>query len=123
MRSEAWPEAENADELHDALVWLGFLTGAEVASNARWSGWLVELAAQKRAARFDAGGSTLWIAAERLPHFRALWPNLKTAPALAVPPSYDKPAWSRQTPLSRSCAAGWKDSAQSCQMNLHDASV
>src|SRR4029077_5126554 len=33
VRSEAWPEAENADELHDALVWLGFLTGAEVASN------------------------------------------------------------------------------------------
>ena len=31
VRSEAWPEAENADELHDALVWLGFLTGAEVA--------------------------------------------------------------------------------------------
>ena len=24
VRSEAWPEAENADELHDALVWLGF---------------------------------------------------------------------------------------------------
>ena len=99
MRSEAWPEAENADELHDALVWLGFLTSAEVASNPRWSGWLVELAAQKRAAHFDVGGSTLWIAAERLPHFRALWPKLKTAPALAVPPPYDKPAWSREDAL------------------------
>ena len=75
VRSEAWPEAENADELHDALVWLGFLTGAEVASDPRWSGWLVELAAQKRATHFDVGGSTLWIAAERLPHFRALWPK------------------------------------------------
>ena len=84
VRSEAWPEAENADELHDALVWLGVLTSAEVASNPRWSGWLVELAAQKRAAHFDVGGSTLWIAAERLPHFRALWPKLKTSPALAA---------------------------------------
>ena len=41
----------------------------------------------------------LWIAAERLPHFRALWPKLKPAPALAVPLSYDKPAWSREHAL------------------------
>ena len=26
VRDEIWPDAENADELHDALVWLGFLT-------------------------------------------------------------------------------------------------
>ena len=99
VRSEAWPEAENADELHDAMVWLGFLTSAEIASNPRWSDWLVELAAQKRATHFDVGGSTLWIAAERIPHFRALWPKLKTAPVLAVPPPYDKPAWSREDAL------------------------
>ena len=30
VRVEAWPDAANADELHDALVWLGFLTEAEV---------------------------------------------------------------------------------------------
>src|SRR5580700_8806928 len=92
VRFEAWPEAENADELHDALVWLGFLTDDEVQSDPRWSGWLAELAGQKRAARFDVasdvGSSTLWITAERLPQFRALWPELKTAPALTVPPPY-----------------------------------
>ncbi len=99
VRSEAWPVAENADELHDALVWLGFLTGAEVASNPRWSGWLTELAGQKRAAHFDVGGSILWISAERLPHFHALWSKLKTAPALAVPAPYDKRSWSRDEAL------------------------
>src|SRR5262249_42832519 len=26
VRAEAWPEAANSDELHDALVWLGFLS-------------------------------------------------------------------------------------------------
>ena len=26
VRQEAWPEPANADELHDALVWLGFLS-------------------------------------------------------------------------------------------------
>ena len=123
VRSEAWPEAENADELHDALVWLGFLTSAEVASNPRWSGWLVELAAQKRAAHFDVGGSTLWIAAERLPHFRALWPKLKTSPVVAVPPPYNKPAWSREDALVEIVRGRLEGLAQSCLMNLHDASV
>src|SRR5207302_123203 len=80
VRSEAWPDAENADELHDALVWLGFLAGGEAQSDPRWSGWLAELAGQKRAAHLDVAGSTLWIAAERWPQFRALWPKLKTAP-------------------------------------------
>ena len=71
VRSEAWPEAENADELHDALVWLGFLTGAEVESDAALERLACRLAGQKRAARFDVGRSTLWISAERLPQFRA----------------------------------------------------
>src|SRR6202020_293397 len=36
VRAEAWPEATNADELHDALVWLGFLSEDEAAP-AEWS--------------------------------------------------------------------------------------
>src|SRR5438105_396216 len=99
VRSEAWPEAENADELHDALMWLGFLTGDEAQSDPRWSGWLVELAGQKRAAHFDIAGSMLWTSAERLPHFRALWPKMRTAPALNVPSPHDKRSWSRDEAL------------------------
>src|SRR6185437_10967869 len=99
VRSEAWPEAENPDELHDALLWLGFLTRAEVQSDRRWNGWLAELVGQKRVAHVDVGGSTLWMTAERLPHFRALWPKLKTTPGLAVPPPYDKRTWSRDEAL------------------------
>jgi len=98
VRSEAWPEAENADELHDALVWLGYLTGDEVA-DPRWGEWLNELAGQKRAARITIAGSDLWISAERMPQFRALWPQLKTVPALSGPASPDKPAWSREQAL------------------------
>src|SRR5205814_9471238 len=32
VRSEAWPEAINADELHDALVWRSYLTEAEATA-------------------------------------------------------------------------------------------
>jgi ATP-dependent helicase Lhr and Lhr-like helicase len=85
VRNETWPEAENADELHDALVWLGFLTDAEVTADSRWSGWLKDLAAMKRAGRLQLEGSALWISAERATQFRALWPLAKLEPKLGVP--------------------------------------
>ena len=44
----------NADELHDALVWLGFLTEAEAQAGAGWRDWLAELA-RRSGARALAG--------------------------------------------------------------------
>ncbi|HZD19903.1 MAG TPA: hypothetical protein VE325_04460 [Burkholderiales bacterium] len=85
VRAEAWPEAANADELHDALVWLGFLSIDETRAAAGWSEWLAELAREKRAARLHAPAATVWIAAERLPQFRVLWPAARLEPAIAAP--------------------------------------
>src|SRR5262245_42432862 len=45
VRTEAWPEATNADELHDALLWLGFVTEAEGSTAAGWQRGLEGLAA------------------------------------------------------------------------------
>src|SRR5262249_12466372 len=100
VRAEAWPAAENADELHDALVWLGFLTREEAASDPRWSGWLAQLAGEKRAAQIDAAGATLWVTAERLPQFRALWPGVTTAPAIVVPSTQADKEWSPDEALA-----------------------
>ena len=36
VREEAWPDARDADELHDALLWLTFMTDEEVQRNAAW---------------------------------------------------------------------------------------
>ncbi len=70
VRAEVWPDAANADELHDALVWLGFATAEEARrSRAGASGW-PELASERRvaeAARVLRG--SVWITAECLPHF------------------------------------------------------
>ncbi|MBV8320618.1 MAG: DEAD/DEAH box helicase [Hyphomicrobiales bacterium] len=85
VRGEAWPEAANADELHDALVWLGFLGMDEARAGPGWSDWLSDLARANRVARLHAPDATLWIAAERLPQFRALWPAAKLEPAIAAP--------------------------------------
>jgi ATP-dependent Lhr-like helicase len=100
VRAEAWPAAENADELHDALVWLGFLGAAEAQTDSRWGGWFAELARQKRVARLTtAGRETLWIAAERLPQFQVLWPHAKLDPAIAAPVGYAEREWSPETAL------------------------
>jgi ATP-dependent helicase Lhr and Lhr-like helicase len=93
VRAEAWPEAANADELHDALVWLSFLAADEVRAAPDWSDWLSELARQKRVTRLNAPGAELWIAAERLPQFQALWPAAGLVPAIAAPAAYAR-EWS-----------------------------
>ncbi|MDN0082764.1 DEAD/DEAH box helicase [Crenobacter sp. SG2305] len=87
VREEAWPDAANADELHDALVWLGFVTEAESAAQPSWLDWLTTLAKQRRVARVQHGGAKLWITAERLSQFRALWPDLAPQPAITPPAS------------------------------------
>ncbi|TMJ58223.1 MAG: DEAD/DEAH box helicase [Alphaproteobacteria bacterium] len=125
VRSEAWPEAANADELHDALSWLGFLTEGEAAAEPSWSEWFVQLAQDRRATRLtlphpplvtpaEAGvqgplGSrfrrnddrepALWIAAERLPQFRALWPGARLDPPIAAPAEYAEREWSTEEAL------------------------
>jgi ATP-dependent Lhr-like helicase len=96
VRAEAWPEAANADELHDALVWLSFVTADEVRAAPDWSDWLAELAGQKRVTRLDA--PELWIAAERLPQFRTLWPATRLEPAIVAPAAYAR-EWSRDDAL------------------------
>jgi ATP-dependent Lhr-like helicase len=95
VRDEAWPAPANADEMHDALVWLGFLTAGEVGNTPGWAGWLVELAASRRVTRLHcAGTTTLWVAAERLPQFQALWPQATLDPAIAAPGTYAEREWS-----------------------------
>src|SRR5207247_121260 len=91
VRSEAWPEAANADELHDALVWLGFLGLDEAGAKTGWSDWLSDLAREKRGAQFHTPAAPVWIAAERLPHFQALWPAATLPPATAAPNAAPRP--------------------------------
>jgi len=91
VREEAWPVVRNADELHDALVILGFMTEQEVnpvyPSNKADSlinnlAMLVELQEQNRAAVIDLpNGQKLWVTAERLFELRVLFPE-----SLCIPP-------------------------------------
>ncbi|HEX5121835.1 MAG TPA: helicase-related protein, partial [Rhodanobacteraceae bacterium] len=116
VREEAWPEARSADEMHDALMTLGFVTAEEVSRNPGWSGLLEGLAVARRATRLklrhpgegrdpafaptneklDSGlrrNDELWVAAERLPQFAAVHPNAERVPAIEAPAEYAATEW------------------------------
>ena len=94
VRSEVWPTPENADELHDALLWLGFLTEAEVQPG--WNEWLSQLQAEKRIALLNTPKETILVAAERLPQLKAIFPSASVEPAITGPGSE---AWSPEGAL------------------------
>jgi ATP-dependent Lhr-like helicase len=65
VRAEAWPDAATPDELHDALLWLTFLTEDELRRNAAWPPLIDALATQQRVARISWDTTSVWVAAER----------------------------------------------------------
>lgn len=99
VRDEAWPDALNADELHDALVWLSFLTQEEARAHPAWGGFLADLARAKRVTRLDVPEGALWIAAERLPEFQAAFPNTTIAPVITAPATPAARHWSSSEAL------------------------
>jgi ATP-dependent Lhr-like helicase len=75
VRVEAWPTADTADELHDALLLAGFIRKGEAPP--RWLPLFDELAQSGRA--FDAGG--YWVAVERFEELAIVRPQ-PAAPAI-----------------------------------------
>ena len=111
VRAEAWPDAANADELHDALVWLGFLSEEEAQAGPGWRDWLLALARERRVAQLHGPRATLWIAAERVAQFQALWPTAQArARRSPLRPLLTRGTGRGRTRWSRSCAVvsrGW----------------
>jgi ATP-dependent Lhr-like helicase len=106
VRDEAWPEPRDADELHDALLTYGFLTeeeGRAGRDGVSWQPLLADLAVEKRAGLLtrwgDHGKASLWVAAERLPEFKALFPDASVEPLLVVPERRRAAAWDREDAL------------------------
>ncbi len=93
VQAEAWPDPVNAEELHDALLWLGCLTEAEARAAPGWSEWLEALARDRRVALFRTPQAALWIPAERLVQFRALWPEARLEPEIAPPAEQAGETW------------------------------
>ncbi len=100
VRNEAWPDPANAEELHDALLWLGCLTAPEAQAVPEWDDWLAALAREKRVTRLDTSHAMLWIAAERLAQFHTLWPGAQRAPDIEPPAEQAQRVWSPDEALA-----------------------
>ncbi len=98
VREEAWPQAENADELHDALMQLGLITVAEGEQNG-WQHLFAELVNDRRASVLQPAQvnnlrhTDIWIAAERLQQFRAIHQQASLAPQIDPPSIYVNESW------------------------------
>ena len=57
VKEEAWPHPENAEEVHEALLWMGYVTLEEAQP---WQPWIDALAADRRVVR----EGDRWFAAE-----------------------------------------------------------
>ena len=101
LKSEIWPDPISADELHDALMNLGFLTDAEANANPHWLQWLQTLGAARRAGQLSQPSGEphgWWVAAERLAEMRALFASASIEPNISTPEECQK-EWTRETAL------------------------
>lgn len=98
VRAEAWPDVGSRDELHDALMLLGFIEEREGEASG-WRGYLDELIAAKRTTRFQTSNATYWVAAEQLPMLRALHPEGERRPDIETPAEYAAREWTTETAL------------------------
>ncbi|HEY2863889.1 MAG TPA: DEAD/DEAH box helicase, partial [Casimicrobiaceae bacterium] len=112
VRAEAWPEADTADELHDALLALGFLAAEEANAHTAWLPLLQALADQRRVTSLDvpdapgnasAGQSSLrrlWVAAERLPLLQSVFGHAVPHPPIVVPAEFARQVFTREAGLA-----------------------
>jgi len=74
VREEAWPDASSPDELHDALLWLTFMTDTEVQANPAWPSLIDALLIQRRVIALQtAAQRKVWVAVERQALFAGKW--------------------------------------------------
>jgi ATP-dependent helicase Lhr and Lhr-like helicase len=99
VRAEAWPDPADAEELHDALLWIGCLTVEEAGATPEWRDWLSALVGEKRVTRLTTPRAALWVPAERLDQFKAIWPQARLEPDLSAPENQAQAVWSREQAL------------------------
>lgn len=97
VREEAWPRVDSVDELHDAFLILGYITETEIKEGNGefdWGVFLPGLLEQKRVVQTAVNKEKVWVAIERVPQFRALFP--KTAIEVELPESLTHKEWTRE---------------------------
>ncbi|HUA64303.1 MAG TPA: DEAD/DEAH box helicase [Alphaproteobacteria bacterium] len=88
---EAWPQAQNADELHDAVLQLGVATTDELERcHPDAPNWIEELNGENRIGKMDE--PPFWFASERVAFIREVYPEQKAGSPKILTLSARKPA-------------------------------
>jgi ATP-dependent Lhr-like helicase len=96
VREQAWPEVESADELHDALMLLHALPPQPL-----WQEYFDALVTARRVVILLVSGSvSLWVAVERLPMLRTIYPDVPPTPPLEAPAVFTTRAWTKEEALT-----------------------
>jgi ATP-dependent helicase Lhr and Lhr-like helicase len=116
VRAEAWPDARDADELHDVLQTLiavpvigsesgpdGVLKAAVRGARAEWQPLFEQLVVERRAALGLANGHQYWVPAEKARSFREVYTDARFDAGVA---DVEKEAPAREE-LLRLMIAGW----------------
>jgi ATP-dependent Lhr-like helicase len=98
VREEAWPDAGNVDELHDALMTLGAIAQDE-GEHSHWRLLFEQLAASKRATTLVVGEKEYWIAAECMPMLASIYAGGVFEPAIAAPAPYSNRVWEKESAI------------------------
>ena len=93
VREQAWPDPENADELHDALLVMGAVPSIEAGKTRDWSGEFAKLVDAGRATVMDG---RLLVATERVPLVQAAFPGVSLEPAVTPPERERARTWTRE---------------------------
>ena len=103
VREEAWPWIRSPEELHDALLVLGFMTNQEMHHGPEgedYQVYLESLLQEGRATQAAYEGVTVWIAAERQAWFGNLELPITFDPPLHLPESLAESKASREEVLT-----------------------
>jgi len=97
VREEAWPEARDADEMHDVLVVAGCLPELQPSAVSRqpFAPLLDGLRREGRATVMD-GPVSLWVATEKVPMLQAIFPGAAVNPPVPVPERERAKTWTRE---------------------------
>ncbi len=95
VKEQAWPDPENADELHDALLITGAIPVGEGGSGKR-EGWGKLFGELSGAGRATVANGRLWVATERVPMLRAVFPDASFEPAVTPPEREAAKAWTKE---------------------------
>lgn len=98
VREEIWPNPESADELHEAILLLGFITDAEMAQfPANLRDFLIS---DRRITRLTYDTNLpLWVAVERLPQLNMIFENARLDPLLNIPAECLDKTWTTEAAI------------------------